>query len=370
MNKILKKIIAAAMSLTTTISAMSISAVNAAADETGFTYTGNELTPNITLYDDDVLLEKGVDYDLSYENNINVGQATIIVTFKGNYDGEKRITFNIIPKALTQSDVNISSIENYTFEDKAIEPKPTITFGDVTLIDGKDYELTYEDNTRAGAAKVKVTFIGNYSGNAETTFVINAKNLADDDKLVINGGADTPNTIPSQTFTGKAIEPKPEIKYGDKVLEEGKDYDLSYENNTDVGEAKVKVDFKGDYTGEKEYTFNIEKKAVTDDNTTIAGITDTTVYTGKEIKPALNITVDGRTLELDKDYTAVYENNVNVGEATIKITFIGNYSGEATKTFTITPFVITNDNVKISTVADQIYTGAEITPEVTVTIIR
>lgn len=366
MNKTLKKIIAVAMSLSTLISAISISSGAAAADETGLTYTGNELTPNITLYDDDVLLEKGVDYDLSYENNINVGQATIIVTFKGNYDGEKRIIFNIIPKALTQSDVNISAIENYTFEDKAIEPKPTITFGDVTLIEGKDYELTYEDNTSAGTAKVNVTFIGNYSGNAETTFVIDAKDLASDDKLVINSD----NTIPSQTYTGEAIEPKPEIKYGDKVLEAGKDYDLSYENNTDVGEANVKVDFKGDYTGEKEYTFNIEKKAVTDDNTTITGIADTAVYTGKEIRPELNITVDGLTLELDKDYTVVYENNVNVGEAKVKITFIGNYSGETSRTFTITPFVITDDNVKISTVADQIYTGSEITPEVTVSVVR
>lgn len=366
MRKNLKKVITSIISLIAVISAMSIGMGTVFADETGITYTGNELTPNITLYDEDVLLEKGVDYDLSYENNINVGQATIIVTFKGNYNGEKRITFNIIPKALTQSDVNISTIENYTFEDKAIEPKPTITFGDVTLVEDKDYTLEYENNISVGTATIKVTFIGNYSGNAKTTFVIDAKDLTNDNKLVLNSD----NTIPSQIYTGEAIEPKPGIKYGDKVLEEGKDYILSYENNINVGEATVKVTFIGDYTGEKEYTFNIEKKAATADNTVITGIPDTTEYTGNEIKPELNVTVDGRILELDKDYTVVYENNVNIGEATVKVTFIGNYEGETSRTFTITPFVITDDNVKISTIADQIYTGSEITPEITVSIIR
>lgn len=360
MNKNLKKLIAMAISITTAISAMA--GISASAEGTSISYTGKAITPDIVLYDDDIQLVKGTDYDLTYENNINVGTATIIVTFKDNYSGERRINFNIIAKALTQDDITISPIENQIFTGSPIEPKPTVTFGDITLTENTDYELSYTDNTNAGTATVTVNFIGNYSGTATTNFVIEAKNLTNDNNL-------TSSIIPTQTYTGEPITPKPEIKYGDKVLEEGKDYDLTYENNTGVGEAKVKVEFKGDYTGEKEYTFEIAKKAVTDDNTEITGISNT-AYTGAEIRPELVITVDGRTLEADKDYTVTYENNINVGTATVTIKFIGNYDGEMNREFEITPFVVTDDNVKISSVADQIYTGSEITPDVTVTIVR
>lgn len=369
MNKNFKKFIAFAISVTSAISA--ITGVSAGAEEiqnttarsgNSISYTGAAITPDIVLYDDDIQLVKGVDYELSYENNINVGTATIIVTFKGNYSGERRMNFNIIAKALTQDDVTISPIENQIFTGNPIEPKPTITFGDVTLIENTDYELSYENNIGAGTATVTVNFKGNYSGTASAHFIIEPKDLTNDSSL-------TSSVIPTQTYTGEPIEPKPEIKHGDKVLEEGKDYDLSYENNTDVGDAKVKVEFKGDYTGEKEYTFEIAKKTVTDDNTEITGIADA-AYTGAEIRPELGITVDGRTLEADKDYTVTYENNINVGTATVNIKFIGNYDGEINREFNITPFIVTDDNVKISSISDQIYTGSEITPDITVTIVR
>ncbi|MCH5209470.1 MAG: hypothetical protein J1F01_00750 [Oscillospiraceae bacterium] len=379
MNKNFKKFIALAITITTAISAMtgfSASAENvqriAGSAGTNVTYTGNPITPEISLYDDDTLLVRGVDYDLEYENNVNVGVATIIVKFKGNYSGERRINFNIIAKELTQGDVVISPIENQTYTGEPITPKPTVTFGDITLKEDTDYDLEYENNTSVGTATVKVNFKGNYSGAASTQFEIIAKNLTDDDTVVMDGGSvsDQPFTgssIPDQIYTGEPIEPKPEIKYGDKVLEEGKDYDLEYENNEDVGEAKVKVKFKGNYEGEKEYTFEILKKSVTDAD--ITGIEDAE-YTGSEIRPEPVIKVDGRTLEANKDYTVDYKDNVNVGTATVTITFIGNYDGELTRNFNITPFVVTEDNIKISNVPDQIYTGSEITPDVTVTVLR
>lgn len=369
MNKNIKKLIALAISVTSAITA--ITGISAGAEEiqnaagrsgNSISYTGAAITPDIVLYDDDIQLVKGVDYDLTYENNINVGTATIVVIFKGNYSGERRMNFNIIAKALTQDDVTISPIENQIFTGSPIEPKPTVTFGDVTLMENTDYELSYENNTGAGTATVTVNFKGNYSGTATVNFIIEPKDLTNDSSL-------TSSVIPTQTYTGDPIEPKPEIKHGDKVLEEGKDYDLSYENNTDVGGAKVKVEFKGDYTGEKEYEFEIQKKSVTDDNAEITGIADA-VYTGSEIRPELGIKVDGRTLEADKDYTVTYENNINVGTATVTIKFIGNYDGEMSREFKITPFIVTDDNIKISSISDQIYTGSEITPDVTVTVVR
>ena len=48
------------------------------------------------------VLVKNVDYILSYKDNVNVGTATVIVTFIGNYAGMKEQTFNIVPKPTTK----------------------------------------------------------------------------------------------------------------------------------------------------------------------------------------------------------------------------------------------------------------------------
>lgn len=48
---------------------------------------------NVTVGDD--LLVENVDYTLTYENNINVGTGTVIITFKGNYSGTLEKDFTI-----------------------------------------------------------------------------------------------------------------------------------------------------------------------------------------------------------------------------------------------------------------------------------
>ena len=322
-------------------------------------YTGTAITPDVELFDGTKRLVKGVDYDLAYENNVNVGTATITVTFKGNYTGTRVVTFNIVARALSNDDVVFSVIENQPFTGNPIEPKPTITVDSITLVEGVDYDLSYENNVNAGTATVNVAFKGNYSGSASTSFEIVPKELTDDDVTI--------GEIPSQGYTGSPIEPKPEIKYGEKTLVEGVDYDISYEDNTDAGTAKITVTFKGDYTGSVSDEFTIDVKAVNPDDVTFSSI-ENKMYTGSEIKPEPTITVDNIVLTKDKDYTLSYENNVNVGTATINVTFIGNYSGNTSTTFTIIPFVVTEDNITISAISNQTYTCKEITPEPTVTL--
>lgn len=59
-------------------------------------YTGKAVTPLVTVKDSGVLLRNGVDYTLSYRNNINIGIAQVIINGKGKYQGTKTINFNII----------------------------------------------------------------------------------------------------------------------------------------------------------------------------------------------------------------------------------------------------------------------------------
>ncbi len=64
-------------------------------------------------------------------------------------------------------------------------------------------------------------------------------------------------SIGSKAYTGKEIKPDVTVKNGSKKLKKGKDYTLSYKNNTKIGTATVVVTGKGSYTGSKTLTFKI-----------------------------------------------------------------------------------------------------------------
>ncbi|MGN0578556.1 MAG: glycosyl hydrolase [Ruminiclostridium sp.] len=68
----------------------------------------------------------------------------------------------------------------------------------------------------------------------------------------------------------------------------------------------------------------------------VSGLTSKT-WTGKAVKPAIKVTVNGNTLTKNTDYTVSYKNNTNVGTATVTITGKGDYKGTLTKTFRIIP---------------------------------
>jgi transglutaminase/protease-like cytokinesis protein 3 len=62
---------------------------------------------------------------------------------------------------------------------------------------------------------------------------------------------------PSQTYAGRALEPRPTVKDGTYVLREGTDYTLTYSNNVNVGVATVVVTGRGNYAGSESIWFII-----------------------------------------------------------------------------------------------------------------
>ena len=171
-------------------------------------------------------------------------------------------------------------------------------------------------------------------------------------------------SIPTQVYTGSAIEPDVTVKDGETPLYPDMDYEVTYSNNVNVGTATVTITGKGDYSGETAATFTIIPKAVTNDGITIAAIADQT-YTGSAIEPAVTVTDGEKTLTLGTDYTIGYSANVNVGTATATITGMGNYTGSKDATFTIAPKSMTNEGITV-TIPSQTWTGNELTPVITV----
>ena len=314
------------------------------------TYTGSLIAPNITVSCNDVELVKNTDYTVSYSNNKNVGTATISITGIGDYTGTITKNFNIVARDI--SDTTIGSIPNQTYTGNSISALPVITYNGATLTKGTDYTLTYSNNVNVGTGTVTITGKGNFKGTTSKTFSISARAMSD--TSVAN--------ISSQTYTGNVISPLPTITYNNKTLKKDTDYTLSYSDNINVGTATITITGKGNFAGTTSKTFSISARAMSD--TSVANISSQT-YTGNVISPLPTITYNNKTLKKDTDYTLSYSDNINAGTATITITGKGNFTGMTSMTFIITQK--SAEKLNISEIANQIYTGKKIKPNVVIT---
>ena len=82
---------------TVKISPKSLTDVMVSLGETSFIYDGSEKKPAVTVVDGEPSILTANDYDVAYSNNVEVGQATVAVTGKGNYAGEVLKHFTISP---------------------------------------------------------------------------------------------------------------------------------------------------------------------------------------------------------------------------------------------------------------------------------
>ena len=314
------------------------------------TYTGSLIAPNVTVTCNDVELVKDTDYTVSYSNNKNVGTATISITGIGDYTGTIKKNFNIVARGI--SDTTIGSIPNQTYTGNSISALPVITYNGATLTKDVDYTLSYSNNINVGTATITITGKGNFKGTTSKTFSISARAMTD--TSVAN--------VSSQTYTGNVISPLPTITYNNKTLKKDTDYTLSYSNNINAGTATITITGKGNFAGTTSKTFSISARAMSD--TSVANISSQT-YTGNVISPLPTITYNNKTLKKDTDYTLSYSDNINVGTATITITGKGNFTGMTSTTFIITQK--SAEKLNISEIANQIYTGKEIKPNIVVT---
>ena len=314
------------------------------------TYTGNSISALPVITYNGATLTKGTDYTLTYSNNVNVGTGTVTITGKGNFKGTTSKTFSISARAM--SDTSVANVSSQTYTGNGISPLPTITYNNKTLKKDTDYTLSYSNNINAGTATITITGKGNFTGTTSKTFSISARAMSD--TSVAN--------ISSQTYTGNVISPLPTITYNNKTLKKDTEYTLSYSNNINAGTATITITGKGNFAGTTSKTFSISARAMSDTN--VVNISSQT-YTGNVILPLPTITYNNKTLKKDTDYTLSYSDNINAGTATITITGKGNFTGMTSMTFIITQK--SAEKLNISEIANQIYTGKKIKPNVVIT---
>ena len=293
-------------------------------------------------------------------NMLKPGIVKISIYPKYNPSCKEPATFRIGKEgAISLDDCQISlSQDRYVYDGSSKKPAVTVTYKGQVLIQNTDYTITYTNDTNAGNAVATVTGKGIFAGSKNLNYIIEAIDIGSY-KLEIQ----------SDSYNYDATEKKPEVKVviseiaGKKYYLNASSYTVKYENNKNVGTANVTVTGAGSYSGELKGTFKILPRDIA--GATVITSQKSYGYTGKEIKPEVAVTLsDGTGLIFGTDYTVSYEDNTDIGTATVNVTGRGNYTGKAKGSFGIGADI---KDAEIVLSKDQyIYSGKRNTPKATV----
>ena len=198
-------------------------------------YTGYEITKNVLS---SRLLE-GIDFDISYANNVYVGIASIDITGKGRVIGSLRYTFNIakaIPCYKNPEDIEVTYGQ---------------TLSDVALPEGFSWQDDPSTSVGdAGEHEFLAAFTPGDTSNYESVRDVPVKVRVFRDLDASMFSVDAAGLV----YDGSAHEPA----VSSAVVPEGS-YAVEYRDNANAGEATAVVSGKGFYRGSCELRFDIAK---------------------------------------------------------------------------------------------------------------
>lgn len=301
-------------------------------------------------------------YEISGGSTDALGEKTITVTGKGMLYGSKDITFTVVRKDISDGlSVEITTIlVNGT-------PTEKVELGSTTLVKDVDYTIEFGDVTTAGNKTAILTGAGNYTGTFEVTYVVLAE--------PVNMSNVTAAAEAYDYYEPNADSFLPEnlvVKYGDTILTENTDYTIGAVeyDNTDGGQATLTINGQGLFTGTTTVNYTIHLyRYFTDTSKFAVELSDSEAltYTGKEIEPSVTVRWNGAELIAGTDYAVVYKDNIDAGEATIRVSALSDqYKGSAEKKFTIQPKNLSSADVEVPD--DLKHSGRAVTPDATVTL--
>ena len=308
----------------------------------------------------------GLNADQFTNTNDNFTQVTFIVN-----DGS--LTIN--PKSIVPDGPNTPEDEktgitvtdpiNSTYDGNEHINGLTVTDSklNTTLVEGTDYTLTYSgDLINVGTVTITIKGIGNYTGEFTKTYQILPREYTvttNTDSKVYDGTALTAGGTVNNLVDGETVN----------LTMTGSQTDVGTSDNTYelnwTGSAK-----ESNYTHGKDSigTLTVTKQSIAPDpehpetykEVTITSPSDE-VYDGKEHKWIPTVTdKEENELVAKTDYEVTYSTTdfTNVtGTITVTITGIGNYTGKATRTYSITPKTYT-----VTTESDsKVYDGTALT---------
>ena len=147
-----------------------------------YIYTGKEIIPDLSIKSGELELASGTDFDVTYENNLNVAydekgniisDATVNIKAKGNFSGEFTKKFTINPKDINDEDVAVAEIPVQRYVNASIEPEVKPSYNGKELVKDKDFTVEYSNNINESAeAEILITGKGNFTGKLTEKFAI------------------------------------------------------------------------------------------------------------------------------------------------------------------------------------------------------
>lgn len=316
-------------------------------------YTGSKIEPGIIVSIGDMTLVRNKDYILTFENNIEVGTATVTVHFIGDFDGlpDAYRVFTITRRNINSAEVEYVVDNEYTGED--IRPSVVVKIDGKVLVEGVDYVIEYSSGTDTGTMLFTIKGRGNYTGTLDCYYNIIRRDISEA----------TVEKIHDCVYTGDEICPIPTLTWNGFTLVYGEDYEVRYFENVNAGFCTAVIYGKGNFCGTQVVKFRIFGKSV--ENAVVSEIPDQ-VYDGNEKTPPITVTLDGVKLKEGADYTVEYVNNTEKGTATVIIRGIGNYSGVTACTFRIYKQSVYSFTVFSETQMTETYDGTPLRPEMEV----
>ena len=344
-------------------------------------YNGEEQKNKPTVEDTKTgaTLVENVDYTLSYTAAVDAGTVEVTITGKGNYTGTAKTSYEI-----TKRDVLLTSATDSKVYDKKplMNGKVTESGSGFVKEEGATYNVT-GSQTKKGSSKNEFTYElkSNTKASNYTIEVV----YGDLTVTAENGEVVVVITGHKKSFEYDGHEKS--VKGYDVSITKGSTYEVSdftFNGNDEVKGTEANTYPMGlkvsDFTNNND-NYNKVKFVVTDGSLTITpksitpdgpntpeekktGITATdpvdSIYDGKAHVNALTVkdTKTNKDLEENKDYTLTYVGDVvNVGTVKIEVKGIGNYTGEFTKKYQITPreYTVTTDS------ANKTYDGTALT---------
>lgn len=133
-----------------------------------------------------------------------------------------------------------------------LAPEVAVKLGEVTLAADVDYTVKYPDDcVNAGEKTVVVTGIGDYTGEVKADYTITPLGCTDNPDVTV--------TASDCRYNGLPRYPELTVKFKDMTIP-ASDYTVALSNNVEVGVAACVVKFRGNYSGEREVSFNILKR--------------------------------------------------------------------------------------------------------------
>ena len=343
-------------------------------------YNGDEQKLTPVVKDQGKVLTENVDYKLSYTGDTtNVGTVIITIKGKGNYNGSTEVSYKI-----TKRSVTLTSATDSKVYDKTPLTNYNITIGGDGFVkeEGATYNVT-GSQTSVGESDNEFTYTLKSNTKAE-----NYNITTHNGKLIVTAEASEVTVVitgRNGTFPYDGTEKS--VKGYDVSITQGSTYteaDFTFSGNDEVKGTEANTypmglkvsDFTNNNTNYSSVTFVVNDGSLVinpksiipdgpdtpDEKKTGIEVTnpEDSIYDGLPHVNPLTVT-DTKTktdLEENKDYTLTYSSDViNVGTVEVNVKGIGNYTGEFTKTYKITPkeYTVTTDSAK------KVYDGTALT---------